>query len=93
MSRLVECENKSKDDREIKRAIDLIFETMNFGEGIYFDEFKYICENITSELYYCIFDSIYHFVPCAQNFIYMLNNFMDVVTRAGFVPPEAKFLP
>ena len=66
---------------------------MKFGQGIYFDEFCYICDNITSELYYCILDTIFHYVPCAQNFIYMRNNFMDVVKRAGFVLPDEQILP
>jgi hypothetical protein len=74
--------------------IEIIFgSNLDFGSGIYFDEFCYVCDNITSELYFCIFDILYHMVPCAQNFIYMRNNFMDVLSRAGFDLPDEKILP
>lgn len=62
-----------RDVKEIKMLTDCIFN--NFNEAIYFEEFEFICNKLTCELYYNVFDHIYQYIPCAQNFFIMKQNF------------------
>ena len=54
-SRLME--DKMKDDKEIDRLVDILFE-FNDSE-IYFDEFETICEDVCSDLYVAVFMPLY----------------------------------
>ena len=46
-----------KDDKEIDRLVDILFE-FNDSE-IYFDEFETICEDVCSDLYVAVFMPLY----------------------------------
>ena len=46
-----------------------------YPNGMYFDEFVTLCENITSEFAYGVLDTINQQVPCVQNHFKMRANF------------------
>ena len=63
----------SQHQREIKIFMDIIFN--NFDKYLFFNEFDSINQQVTSELFFSIFDLIYSNVPCAQNFLIMKAKF------------------
>jgi len=42
---------------------------------MYFDEFVYITERITSELYFCVIDALYQYIPLVHNFFILRAHF------------------
>ena len=50
------------DNQEINLLVDAIFKSHS-GE-MFFDEFSYLTEHITSELYFSILQPLFYFVPC-----------------------------
>ena len=46
-------------------------------EEIYFDEFVKLQKEVTSELFVCIYDCIWRYVPCAKNFLIMRANYLE----------------
>ena len=65
-----------QDNEQIEQFIETLFEDFDEGE-IYFDEFMKLSRNITSELFFCIYDCIYQYVPCVQTFLLMRENYID----------------
>ena len=58
---------KLRDLEEIDSIVDNIF--LHYPDGMFFDEFVTFSEEVSSELFYAVMDPLYHFVPCAQNFM------------------------
>ena len=44
---------------------------------MYFDEFYRLALDVTSELFLCIYDCIYQFVPCVKNFLTLRKNYIN----------------
>ena len=49
------------DHKEISKFAKILGQ--HFENGIYFEEFQYLCREVTSELYFSIFNCIYNTVP------------------------------
>lgn len=64
---------KSLDSEHLKKFLEIMFIELN--GRMYFEEFKKLSEECTSELFVSIFDCIYNFVPCVKNFMVMRANF------------------
>jgi len=56
--------------------IDVLFSGFD-DEEIYFDEFVRLSKEVTSELFVCVYDCIYQYIPCAKNFLIMRANYID----------------
>ena len=66
--------NQKKEDVEnINQFLAEVFEYHK--GGIYFDEFFKLCTEVASDLFTCIFDCFYQYVPCIQNFLLMKAHF------------------
>ena len=46
-----------------------------FPNYIYYEDFAYITQFITSELYFSLYDLFFQSIPCVQNFLFMRSNF------------------
>ena len=43
---------------------------------MYFDEFQKLATDVTSELFACVYNCIYSYVPCVKNFLIMRDNYV-----------------
>ena len=59
--------------------IDTIFE--KYPNGMFFDEFTQFCKEISSELFVAIFDPLYEYVPCIQNYMILRANYQKLLTQ------------
>jgi|TARA_B110000285_G_scaffold233786_1_gene308655 hypothetical protein len=69
---------KNDDNEEIDILLNTIykeFDRKNEGDGMYFDEFMRLAEDVTSELFICVYNCIYQYIPCAKNFLIMKENY------------------
>ena len=57
--------------------VDTIFS--EYPDGMYFDEFETFAREVSSELYVAVFDCLYQYVPCIQNFFMIKTNFMQML--------------
>lgn len=46
--------------------MDLIFK--HHPDGMYFDEYMTLAKEVTSDLFLCIYDCIYSYIPLVHNF-------------------------
>jgi len=61
---------------------------------MYFDEFLYVTQNVTIELFFSVYNLIFNYVPCAQNFLYLRMNFLKAVDKYDdFMTPDTIKLP
>jgi Ca2+-binding EF-hand superfamily protein len=80
LSRVDYLNQKSEDNEEISLLLGTLFNHQGgFGytddDGIYFDEFKKLAEEVTSELFVCIYNCIYQYIPCVKNFLVMKEKY------------------
>ena len=57
-----------EDGKEIDLLLDVLFKEYGEDEGMYFDEFKLLAEEVTSELFVCVYNCIYQYIPCIRTF-------------------------
>ena len=69
-------DEKDLDNEQIMIFIDTLFSGFD-DEEIYFDEFITLAKEVTSELFVCIYDCIYTYIPCAKNFLIMRANYIE----------------
>lgn len=63
---------------------------------MFYDEFVDLCEEVTSEMFFAIFDALYQCVPCMQNFCRMRHIFLETLKSKQadtFEEPEYITLP
>lgn len=46
---------------------------------MYFDEFKEVTMNHTSELFLAIFDSAFQFIPCAKSYLVLKTHYRQIL--------------
>jgi Ca2+-binding EF-hand superfamily protein len=79
-SRVEYLRKKDEDNMHIDTLIDALenFQAAKFYDGgIYFDEFVQLAKEVTSELFLCIFNCIYEYVPCVKNFFLMKAKYKE----------------
>ena len=64
---------KNEDNEQIDLFIDTLLN--HYPDGMYFDEFKTLCNEVTSELFLCVYDCIYQYIPCVRNFLVLRNRY------------------
>ena len=58
--------------------MDVLFK--RYPEGnMYFDEFVSLTKEVTSELFFGVFDCLHNYVPCIKNFHQLKANFIYLV--------------
>jgi len=62
-------------------------------DGMYFDEFIRLAREVTSELFLCIYDCIYQYVPCVKNFLILRRNYINFLQTTMADHRELKFKP
>ena len=77
ITRTVLMSLKTEDNQEIAKLMDEIFKT--YSEGMYFDEFKSLALDVTSELFMAIYDCVYQYIPCVKNFLIMRANYKKIL--------------
>ena len=80
------------DDNE---EIDILLKTLykEFDDGMYFDEFVRLAEDVTSELFICIYNCIYQYIPCAKNFLIMKENYIKFLKSQMAQEMGVVFMP
>lgn len=78
MSRSLIEEQVERDHEQINIIVDVLFK--RYPEGnMYFDEFVALTKEVTSELFFGIFDCLHNYVPCIKNFHQLKANFIYLV--------------
>lgn len=69
-------DEKRLDSDQIDDFIEVLFSGFE-DEEIYFDEFVKLAKEVTSELFVCVYDCIYRYIPCVKNFLIMRANYLE----------------
>ena len=67
---------KEEDNEQINRFLEVLFSQYKDG-CMYFDEFIKLAMDVTSELFTCIYNCIYKYVPCVKNFLILRDNYFQ----------------
>ena len=67
---------KDEDNIQINRLLEVLFKETYGDEGMYFDEFQKLASDVTSELFVCVYNCIYQYVPCVKNFLMLRENYI-----------------
>lgn len=65
--------DKTEDTKQIDQLLDLIFKYHPYG--MYFDEFIDLAKGVTSDLFLCIYDCVYSYIPLVFNFQLMRSHY------------------
>ena len=76
MSRVDYLVQKEEDNNQIDKFLEVMFKEYG-GDGMYFDEFQKLSTEVTSELFLCVYNCIYQYVPCVKNFLMLRENFQS----------------
>ena len=64
------------EDAEISALTALIFD--RFLDDLYFEEFVWLTENVTSELYHAVISRLFEHIPCCQNYLVMRHSYFPI---------------
>ena len=81
--------DKYEDTKQIDQLLDLIFKY--HPDGMYFDEFIDLAKEVTSDLFLCIYDCIYSYIPLVQNFLLMRAHYKNYLETSIQLRVEADF--
>ena len=70
---------KLKDFAEIDMVVSGIFE--EYKIGMYFEEFCSFTQEVCSDLYLAVFDSLFQYVPCVKNFMILRANYLNILNE------------
>ena len=71
----------------------MLFKDTYGEEGMYFDEFQKLATDVTSELFACVYNCIYQYVPCVKNFLLMRENYMAFLKSSKAKSFRIEFKP
>ena len=76
LSRVEYLVQKDEDNKQINQLLEVLFKEYG-DDGMYFDEFQKLAKEVTSELFLCVYNCIYQYVPCVKNFLIMRENYLS----------------
>ena len=76
LSRVEYLRQKDEDNDQINKLLEVLFKE-TYNDGMYFDEFQKLASEVTSELFACVYNCIYSYVPCVKNFLIMRENYVS----------------
>ena len=66
---------KEEDNVQIDKFLEVLFK--DHSEGMYFDEFQKLSTEVTSELFLCVYNCLYQYIPCVKNFLMLRENYFQ----------------
>jgi hypothetical protein len=92
ISRVDYLSQKDADNNQINRLLEEMFKEYR-DRSMYFDEFKTLATEVTSELFVCIYYCIYQYIPCVKNFLILRENYISYLQSNEAIQKGVVFKP